>query len=322
VNLLNASELWIVYALVFGTVILAIQGLYVLLFKARRENAAINRRLALTNQLNNPNEVLDVLRRERGFDSLDRFPALQHLNALVIQSGMRANGLSFVMLSVFFGLVITALLTFVLGSAVVGFALAVPATMGFVYLYLRIAQRRRIAAFAEQFPDGLDVIVRGLRAGHPFRVALALVAREMPDPIGSEFGIVADEVMFGLEQSAAIDNLIRRVGLNDLLFFATAVNVQQQTGGNLAEILSRLSRLIRSRSKLRLKIRALSSEGRLSAIALSLAPFVLFGIISLLSPDYFMSVKDHPIIPPLVGGCLALLVIGNIVMYRMVNFKF
>jgi tight adherence protein B len=308
VNLLNGSELWIVYALVFGTVILAIQGLYVLLFKARRENAAINRRLALTNQLNNPNEVLDVLRRERGFDSLDQIPALQHLNALVIQSGMRANGLSFVLLAVFF--------------AVVGFASAVPATIGLVYLYLRIAQQRRIAAFAEQFPDGLDVIVRGLRAGHPFRVALALVAREMPDPIGSEFGIVSDEVMFGLEQSSAIDNLIRRVGLNDLLFFATAVNVQQQTGGNLAEILSRLSRLIRSRSKLRLKIRALSSEGRLSAVALSLAPFVLFGIISLLSPDYFMSVKDHPVIPPIVAGCLGLLVIGNIVMYRMVNFKF
>jgi tight adherence protein B len=128
--------------------------------------------------------------------------------------------------------------------------------------------------------------------------------------------------MFGLEQSAAIDNLIRRVGLGDLLFFATAVNVQQQTGGNLAEILSRLSRLMRSRSKLRLKIRALSSEGRLSAVALSLAPFVLFGIISLLSPDYFLSVKDHPIIPLIVGGCLGLLVIGNIVMYRMVNFKF
>jgi tight adherence protein B len=235
---------------------------------------------------------------------------------------MRANGLLFILLSVVLGLAITALLTLALGSPVVGFALAVPATLGLVYLYLRIAQQRRIAAFGEQFADALDVIVRGLRAGHPFRVALGLVAREMPDPIGSEFGIVADEVMFGLDQSVAINNLIKRVGQGDLLFFATAVNVQQQTGGNLAEILTRLSRMLRNRSKLRLKIRALSSEGRLSAVALSLAPFVLFGIISLLSPDYFLSVKDHPIIPPLVGMCFGLLVIGNIIMYRMVNFKF
>ena len=165
-------------------------------------------------------------------------------------------------------------------------------------------------------------MVRGLRAGHPFRVALGLVAREMPDPVGSEFGIVADEIMFGLDQSVAIDNLGPRVGQDDLSFFATAVNIQHQTGGNLAEILSRLSRMLRSRSKLRLKIRALSSEGRLSAIALSLAPFILFVVITLLSPDYFFSVKDHPIIGPAAVLGALLLIIGNIVMYRMVNFKF
>lgn len=321
-NFLNASELWIIYALVFGTVLLAVQGLYVVFFKVRQEKAAVNRRLTLSTQLNNPNEVLDILRRERGVEFLNRFSALEQLNDLVVQSGVRANGLSFVLLSLVLGLANTALLTMALGSPVVGFVVAVPATIGLMYLYLRIAQQRRIAAFGEQFPDALDVMVRGVRAGHPFRVALGLVAREMPDPVGSEFGIVTDEVMFGLEQSVAIDNLIKRVGQPDLVFFATAVNVQHQTGGNLAEILTRLSHLLRNRSKLRLKIRALSSEGRLSAVALSLAPFVLFGIISLLSPDYFLSVKNHPIIPPLIAVCLGLLVVGNIVMYRMVNFKF
>jgi tight adherence protein B len=322
VNALNASELWIVYALVFGTVLLAVQGLYVLLFRARRQKAAINRRLALATQLDNPTEVLDVLRRERGVEFLSRVASLRQLNDLIIQSGVRAAGFSFILVFVVIGLANVALLTLALRSPVLAFGLAVPATLGLVYLYLRRARHRRIASFGEQFPDALDVMVRGLRAGHPFRVSLGLVAREMPDPVGSEFGIVADEVMFGLEQSAAIDNLCRRVGQGDLLFFATAVNIQHQTGGNLAEILSRLSRLLRSRSKLRLKIRALSSEGRLSAVALSLAPFVLFGVISLISPEYFMSVRNHPIIPPIVTVCLAALVVGNIVMYRMVNFKF
>jgi tight adherence protein B len=100
------------------------------------------------------------------------------------------------------------------------------------------------------------------------------------------------------------------------------VNIQHQTGGNLAEILSRLSTMLRSRSKLRLKIRALSAEGRLSAVALSLTPFVLFALITLISPDYFLGVKDHPIaiLALIVGGLL--LVIGNVTLYRMVNFKY
>jgi len=131
-----------------------------------------------------------------------------------------------------------------------------------------------------------------------------------------------DEILFGLEQSAAVGNLGPRVGHNDLSFFSTAVNIQHQTGGNLAEILSRLSTMLRSRSKLRLKIRALSAEGRLSAVALSLTPFILFALITLISPDYFFGVKDHPIaiLALIVGGLL--LVIGNVTLYRMVNFKY
>jgi tight adherence protein B len=316
------NELWIIYALVFGAVLLAVQGAYLLLFKARHEKSAINRRLALTAQLNNPNEVLEVLRRERGAPFLTQIPMLEGLNSTVIQSGVRFSGLSFLLILAVLGLSYAVLLLVATGSSVLALVLACPAAAASLYVYLRIAQRRRIGAFGEQFPDALDVMVRGLRAGHPFRVALGLVAREMPDPVGSEFGIVADEIMFGLEQSASIENLYRRVGQGDLVFFATAVNVQHQTGGNLTEILTRLSRLLRSRTKLRLKIRALSSEGRLSAVALSLAPFVLFGIISLISPEYFGSIRNHPVIPLATGLGLLLLAIGNVMMYRMVNFKF
>ena len=214
------------------------------------------------------------------------------------------------------------LLRSALGWNVLAAVLAVPLAAAFFYLFLQRARRRRIARFSEQLPDALDVIVRGLRAGHPFRVALALVAREMPDPVGSEFGIVADEIMFGLDQSVAVNNLGPRVGHSDLSFFSTAVNIQLHTGGNLGEILSRLSRMLRDRSKLRLKIRALSSEGRLSAIVLSLTPFILFAVVTLLSPDYFFSIKDHPITVPAMILGLVMLAIGNIMLYRMVNFKF
>jgi tight adherence protein B len=214
------------------------------------------------------------------------------------------------------------LLRFATGSNLLALTLTVPLAAAAIYLFLQRARRRRIAAFAAQLPDALDVIVRGLRAGHPFRVALGIVAREMPDPVGSEFGIVADEIMFGLAQSAAIDNLLPRVGLADLSFFSTAVNIQNQTGGNLAEILTRLSRMLRSRSKLRLKIRALSAEGRLSAIALSVMPFILFLVITLLAPDYFTSVQDHWLFTPAILIGAFLLIIGNFALYKMVNFKF
>jgi tight adherence protein B len=317
-----ANELWLVYALVFGAVLLAIQGLYWVLIKERGERKKINRRLALTTEFANPSEVLEILRKERGVDVLVYIPSLRGLKNLVVQSGVRFTAGVLFFWFAFPAVLFFFLISFASGSTFLAVVLAVLAAVAFFYLYLLRARRRRIAKFSEQLPDALDVIVRGLRAGHPFRVSLALVAREMPDPVGTEFGIVADEIMFGLEQSVAVDNLAPRIGHSDLSFFSTAVNIQQQTGGNLGEILSRLSRMLRNRLKLRLKVRALSSEGRLSAIALSLTPFILFVVVTLLSPDYFFSIKDHPItIPAMTLGGLMLL-IGNVLMYRMVNFKF
>jgi tight adherence protein B len=183
--------------------------------------------------------------------------------------------------------------------------------MSAVVLFLHAARTRRMARFAEQLPDALDVIVRGVRAGHPFSAALGLVAREMPDPIGTEFGMTSDEIVFGLDVRTAIENLHRRTGQQDLLFFVIAINIQTQTGGSLAEILLRLSRMIRSRAKLRLKIRALTAEGRLSAIFLSL-----------ISPGYFAEVRHHPVIVPALVFGLTLLLIANVILYRMVNVKF
>ena len=317
-----ASELWFIYALVFGAALLGIQGLYLVLFKARREKQAINRRLVLGTQLANPNEVLEAFRKERSGSFLSQILSWGPLNDIVIQSGLRLSGMVVVSVIIALAVLFYLLFRFASGSDVLAFSLSAPAALAVFYGYLKLARRRRIAAFSEQLPDALDVIVRGLRAGHPFRVALGLVAREMPDPLGSEFGILADEIMFGLDQTAAVQGMAKRVGQDDLTFFAIAISIQSQTGGNLAEIMGRLSQLIRNRLKLRLKIRSLSAEGRLSGIALSLAPFVLFGIITLMNPDYFFSIKDHPWVPPALGVAALLLLAGNITMYRMVNFKF
>lgn len=315
------SNLWVIAAAVFIAVMLGVQAIHLVFFRLRSTQKSINHRLALSKQLSGTGLVLDALRRERGFADFKN-PTLVHLNDLLMQTGLKVNRallfLSIPGATLFFffcfGLAI--------GYSLAEFLLSLVVATSAVVLFLHATRARRMARFAEQLPDALDVIVRGVRAGHPFSAALGLVAREMPDPIGTEFGMTSDEIVFGLDVRTAIENLHRRTGQQDLLFFVIAINIQTQTGGSLAEILLRLSRMIRSRSKLRLKIRALTAEGRLSAIFLSLMPFVLVGIITLISPGYYAEVLHHPVIVPALILGLTLLLIANVILYRMVNVKF
>jgi len=316
-----ANEPWLIYALIFGAAVLGVEALYWLIYRAGGKQKSINRRLALSKKLANSTEVLDALRRERGFADFKN-PVLAELNDLLVQTGLRISKSVLLLWTVTLGILFFALALPFFGLQPISIAITVVLPPVLVLLFLRITRAKRIARFAEQLPDAIDVVVRGLRVGHPFSTAIDLVARELPDPIGTEFGMTADEITFGLGLNAAVNNLYRRVGQGDLLFLVIAVNVQSQTGGNLAEILSRLSTLVRQRSKLRLKIKALTAEGRMSARFLSAAPFILFAVISFLSPTYFTGVSDHPLAMPLLFYCVASLVIGNIVMYKMVNFKF
>jgi tight adherence protein B len=315
------NQTWLIPGLVFGAAVLGVEALYWLVFRTRGTQKAINRRLALSNQVSNRTELLDALRRERGFADF-KSPAFAHLNDLLVQTGLRLSKRALLLWVVMLGVAILALTVPILGLHAISIVPAVLLAPLLTLVILRIIRAKRIARFAEQLPDAIDIIVRGLRVGHPFSTAIDLVAREMPDPIGSEFGMTADEITFGQGIAAAIDNLYRRVGQEDLLFLVVSINIQSQTGGNLAEILARLSRLIRLRSKMKLKVKALSAEGRMSSYFLTAMPFVLFAIINLLTRDYFAEVRNSIwLIPALVYGGLSLL-IGNIIMYRMVHFKF
>jgi tight adherence protein B len=313
------DSVWIVSIFVFCAAALGVQAGYWLLIERKIQNV-VNRRLQLAQQVANPKDVLETLRRERGFIETDS-PGLQRWNDFLTQSGLRLDGKLLVIIAFALSVAFFLLFGFLTGYGFIALGLGlIFAGLGMI-LFIIIARQQRIARFSEQLPDALDVIVRGVRAGYPFIVSLGLVAREMPDPIGTEFGMISDEINFGLNVHTALDNLYRRVGHDDLLFFIMAVKVQNQTGGNLAEILSRLSRLIRSRAMLRLKVRAISSEGRLSGIALTAMPFILFGLVTLLSPGYYRDVWDHPLMMPSLILGITLLLIGNFIIYRMVNFK-
>jgi tight adherence protein B len=143
----------------------------------------------------------------------------------------------------------------------------------------------------------------------------------MPDPIGTEFAIVADEMTYGLDLEAAMKNLHRRVGQQDLGLLVAAVGLQGKTGGNLAEILSNLSNVIRDRLRMRLKIKALSAEARFSALILSILPLAIFCILSVIAPTYYGQVWHVAIVKPLLVAAAVWMMLGNIIMYRMVRFE-
>jgi tight adherence protein B len=192
---------------------------------------------------------------------------------------------------------------------------------GSISVVLLIRSRRQ-SRFVSQLPDAIDVIVRSLRSGHPVPAAMTMVARELDDPIGTEFGIMVDEMTYGLDSERSLRNMYDRVGSPDLLLLVTAISLQMATGGNLAEILGNLTKIMRDRFQLRRKVRALSAEGRVSAYALSAFPFIMFLAINAQNPTYYGNAWKEPIfIPALVLlGIWAL--IGNIIMFKMINFKY
>ncbi|MGI9394311.1 MAG: type II secretion system F family protein [Boseongicola sp.] len=180
---------------------------------------------------------------------------------------------------------------------------------------------RRLRRFESQLPEALDTIVRSLRAGHPTTAAIQMVAREFPKPLGDEFEILSNEITYGLDLETAMRNMAARVRLHDLGMIVSAIALHARSGGNLSEILTNLAGVIRERMRLRLKVRALSAEGRFSAITLSLLPFILFGALSLVAPGFYGAVWGNPLIYPIFIGAGIWMGIGNLIMWRMVNIE-
>ncbi len=316
------NSIYLFYLLIGVSAAMFAEGVYLLFFNKASYRKNINRRLKVQEAKPDRESALVQLRRERGLTSGGdyRLPLI-NLNQLLLQSG----------LSIGFG----KLILFVVIGAIASFAgvmmfngklshaamAALFATFVLPILVLKFMRGRRQKKFSAQFPDAIDVIVRSLRAGHPVPVALTMVAREMTDPMGTEFGIVIDEITYGADMETAMRNLYFRVGSDDLPLFVTAVAIQGSTGGNLGEILENLSAVIRMRFKMRRKIRALAAEGRASAMILSSLPIGMFGVIYFLVPEFYASVWHYD----LTKICLALAAcwmgIGNFIMYRLVNFK-
>jgi tight adherence protein B len=318
----DLDPIYVIYLLVAVSDGLFVEGIYLLCFSGASYRQNVNRRLRLLKDEPNRENILFQLRRERGLTGAGHYRmGLESLNRLVLQSGLTI-GLSKLVIFIAVGAVMAFGLGLVVRRNLLD-ALLIGLFCGTVlpYLVLRVVRGRRQKRFAAQFPDGLDMIVRSLRAGHPVPIAIAMVAREMKDPIGSEFGVVSDEITYGSDLETALRNLYFRIGQDDLPLFVTAVAIQGSTGGNLGEILQNLSSVIRERFKMRRKIRALAAEGRASALILSSLPIAMFLVIQVVAPDFYAGVWNEDLTKKSLFVAACWMGIGNFIMYRLVNFK-
>jgi tight adherence protein B len=316
------DPIYLIWILVAASAGLFVEGIYLLCFSGASYRKNVNRRLRLLKNEPNRENLLVELRRERGLTRAGGYSMrFEWFSRLLLQSGLRMGMGKLLTIMATGALLAYGVTFFIRRDPLDALLVGVFCGTALPYLVLRILRGRRQKAFGAQFPDALDMIVRSLRAGHPVPIAINMVAREMPDPVGTEFGIVSDEITYGADLESALRNLYFRVGQDDLPLFVTAVAIQGSTGGNLGEILQNLSAVIRDRFKMRRKIRALAAEGRASALILSSLPIAIFAVIQLVSPDFYAGVWNEDLTKQALMVAGSWMGLGNFIMYRMVNFR-
>jgi tight adherence protein B len=320
---LQAYYPYFLYVLAAVTAVFLAEGLYLLFAGTVDRRMTRNRRMRAMADGISTEQVLLELKRERGISADGELRLDNRLRRLLVQSGLRLTLLRFIFLVLLLGAAIYGGL-FVL-TRLGPLLLLLPTIiggLGIPYLVVRTIRTRRQFKFVEQLPDALDVIVRSLRSGHPVPVAMALASREMPDPLGTEFGIAVDEMTYGLEAEQALANIYQRCGVPELGLVVTAMSLQTATGGNLSVILSNLAKTVRDRFALGRKVRALSAEGKISAWGMTILPIVLALYINLVNPRYYGDVWTDPIFIPIMFAVIFWSLVGDFIMFKMINFKY
>jgi tight adherence protein B len=318
----------ILYVLIFLSVLLAMEGL-IEVAGGRRDRQAVAARKRLRQMaaaLRAPETLGEESLLRDGREEaalLDRLvralPFGESLELSLYRAGLSVRPERFVLLSAglaFGGWFVGIVLFEDLGRAFVC------ATLGIVpWVQLSRLQRKRRNLFEAQLPDALDLLIRALRAGHSLSTGLQMVGKELPDPIGTEFGQVAHEIQLGQQVRHALANLTYRVESEDLPFFVTAISIQQETGSNLAEVLENLSRVIRERFKLYGKVRALTAMGRASANLLAGWPLVMVGALYAVNRDYVAPLWEEDAGQMLALISFVMVVIGYVICRRMATIK-
>ena len=261
-------------------------------------------------------------RQNKGDGFAKRFipnPALLQLR--LSQTGYSWTLAQYLMASAGLALLVTFLLIFKGVPPLYALPFGMLIGVGLPHLVVSKMIKRRVAKFTARFPDAIELMVRGLRSGLPISETIAIVAEELPDPVGTEFRAVADKMRIGRTMDAALQETATRLGTPEFQFYVISLAIQRETGGNLAETLSNLADVLRKRAQMKLKIRAMSSESKASAYIVGALPFIVFGLIWFINGQYMQNFFIDPRL--IIAGCIGIvwMAIGAFIMAKMVNFE-
>jgi tight adherence protein B len=308
-----------------GAVFLLSQGLFVPAFGSdARMQRLLKRKLHDIGAFEARSEVALLLRQKylRDLSPIERrlegLPMMERLGLFIEQSGRSIMAHRLVGLSILLAVVALAAVRLLVDSWLVALlAAAMAAAVPFVVVYRD--RRARMEKFEEQLPDAVDIMKRALLAGHPFNACLKLVADDMQPPISREFELTFADLNYGNDLRQALLGMLLRVPSSNLMAVVTAVLIQKETGGNLAEIFDRISQVIRSRFRFGRRVRTLSAEGRLSAWILALVPIILFGVIWVTTPEYLPPLLHDPIGRKVIMLACLMLVVGVFWMRKIIR---
>ncbi|MFD1341171.1 type II secretion system F family protein [Litorisediminicola beolgyonensis] len=314
---------FIFYGLFFAAALLIADTLLRLLTARRRSEQQVKNRMQALKAKKGETAALSELLSRRRVPGDGRMDIFAMFTRTMAQTGLEISTprrLLYLFGLFAIGIIISTLFLGLTGFVRLGFGIVF--ALAVAWFAIVIMRRRRINTFTTQLAPAIEIIVRSLNAGHPLNSAIALVAREMPDPIGSEFGILSSQLTFGSDLHQGFLNMIQRVGAPELNLLAVTVSVQRGTGGNLSEILENLAKMIRDRLMLKAKIRAISAEGRMTSWIMLGFPFFLFFMIKVMVPDYYDELWESGYGTHVVVTCLILMFFGMIIIRKLVNFDF
>lgn len=314
----------LIYLVIFIAVLALVQGVYLVVFgKSISMDGKVNRRLAMLDKGGNREQVLDQLRKEM----------TQHMKSqsipiysILADKAQKAN-IAFTPAQIILVMGVVTFAAFLMltlatdVSLAIRIVVAIAMGVGGVYTWISRKAKKRMDMISEQLPEAVELMVRSLRVGHPFSSAVAIVAKEVPDPLGTEMGMISDEAAYGRDMGETLKQMAERLDMQDLRFLAVAVTIQQTSGGNLAEILDGLAKVIRARFRLFRRVSAITAEAKWSGKLLSGFPILALIGINLVRPDYFDEVKESPMFIPACLVVAALLVLNLIVMRKLVDIK-
>ena len=315
---------FLIYAVIFGAVMAVVQGSYLLLFgKSISINGKVNRRLQLLEKGGNREQVLEQLRKEMTQHiASQRIPLYAILASRAQKANIAFTPAQLILLMVGVSVMAIAAMT-VMTEVKLGTRIAIGLAMGVggVFMWINGKANKRMAMIEEQLPEAVELMVRSLRVGHPFMSSIQIVAKEVPDPLGTEMGVIADEAAYGRDVGECLKAMAERLDMQDLRFLAVAVTIQQTSGGNLAEVLAGLAKVIRARFRLFRQVKAITAEAKMSGKLLSGFPLLALVLINIVQPGYYDDVMNEPIFVPACLVVAAFLAVNLFVMRMLVNIK-